>query len=241
MAGNTDLEAGTPGAGPGVRRKRRGRRWLLGTILVVVVIGVLSVLLVKPADGAPPLALPPGPGSVPAGAGSVDGAWTVGAGSLAGFRFRQTSLGKNSDVVGRTSAVTGNAVVAANRLSQATFTVDLTTIKVKGKIPPQFTKSLDTATDPQAKLTLTRPITLGSEVNKGAVLTLTATGNLTLHAVTRPVTFTISARRNGSNLETVGSIPITYSDWNIKPPKSYGAIGSIANHGSAEFLLVLHR
>jgi len=30
-------------------------------------------------------------------------------------------------------------------------------------------------------------------------------------------------------------------DWGIRPPRNYGPIGSLAHHGVAEFLLVLHR
>jgi hypothetical protein len=54
------------------------------------------------------------------------------------------------------------------------------------------------------------------------------------------VTFTVTGRRNRSALQATGSIPITFSDWAIKP-QNYGPIGSLANHGVAEFLLILHR
>ena len=55
------------------------------------------------------------------------------------------------------------------------------------------------------------------------------------------MTVTISGRRNGSALQVAGSIPIAFSDWGITGPKGYGFFGSLANHGVAEFLLVLHR
>ncbi len=51
----------------------------------------------------------------------------------------------------------------------------------------------------------------------------------------------ISARRDGSALQVAGSIPVTLSDWGIKAPAGYGFLGSLADHGVAEFLLVLHR
>jgi hypothetical protein len=36
-------------------------------------------------------------------------------------------------------------------------------------------------------------------------------------------------------------VPVAFTDWGIKPPQNYGPLGSLADHGLAEFLLVLHR
>jgi len=55
------------------------------------------------------------------------------------------------------------------------------------------------------------------------------------------VTVTLSARRDGTALQAAGSIPITLSRWGITEPASYGVVGSLASHGTAEFLLLLHR
>ena len=62
-----------------------------------------------------------------------------------------------------------------------------------------------------------------------------------MHGTSRLVTITISGRRNGPALQAAGSIPIAFSDWGIKGPAGYGVFGSLANHGTAEFLLLLHR
>ena len=37
----------------------------------------------------------------------------------------------------------------------------------------------------------------------------------------------------------MGSIPVPFGTWGIKGPKGYGAIGSLASHGIAEFRLIL--
>ena len=69
-----------------------------------------------------------------------------------------------------------------------------------------------------------------------------APGNLTLRGTTRLVTVTLAARRDGTALQAAGSIPITLSRWGITEPASYGIVGSLASHGTAEFLfLLLHR
>jgi hypothetical protein len=62
-----------------------------------------------------------------------------------------------------------------------------------------------------------------------------------MHGVSHPVTVTISGRRDGSALQAAGSIPVAFSDWGIKAPGGAGFLGSLANHGAAEFRLVLHR
>ena len=62
-----------------------------------------------------------------------------------------------------------------------------------------------------------------------------------MDGVTRLATATVSARRDGSALQVAGSIPVTFSAWGIKDPAGYGFFGSLANHGTAEFLVSAHR
>ena len=59
--------------------------------------------------------------------------------------------------------------------------------------------------------------------------------------MTRPVTVTVSGRRDGASLEVAGSIPVAFSRWDIKGPGGLGFLGSLADHGVAEFLLTLHQ
>jgi hypothetical protein len=55
------------------------------------------------------------------------------------------------------------------------------------------------------------------------------------------VAVTISARRDGSEIQAAGSIPVPFADWRIIGPAGYGLLGSLADHGTAEFRLVLDR
>lgn len=73
----------------------------------------------------------------------------------------------------------------------------------------------------------------------GATVTLTAPAQFTVGGATRPVTVTLTARRDGTALQAVGSIPVPFGTWGIKGPKGYGAVGSLASHGIAEFRLIL--
>jgi hypothetical protein len=54
--------------------------------------------------------------------------------------------------------------------------------------------------------------------------------------VTRSVAFELTARYSGSVLEEAGSIPVVFSNWNIKGPG-----WPLQDHGVVEFLLAMHR
>ena len=57
----------------------------------------------------------------------------------------------------------------------------------------------------------------------------------------RPVTVTLTARRDGPVLQAAGSIPVQFARWGIRQPAGFGPLGSLADNGDAEFLLILHR
>jgi polyisoprenoid-binding protein YceI len=218
--------------------KRRWLRWIVTTVAAIVVLVVLAAwAFVKFGPTAPPLALPAGPASSPAG--PLDGSWTVAGGSVAGFRVRETALGLSNDAVGRTTAVTGTLVISGSQVASAAIRVDLAAITVEGKPQPQVATSLRTGQYPDATFALAAPVTLSPAFADGAPAGLTATGLLTMNGTTRQVTVRVSARRDGSTLQVAGSIPVTFAAWHIKGPRGFGFLGSLADHGVAEFLLIL--
>jgi len=225
-----------PGAEP--PRRRRGWRWILGGMaaLVVLAIGATGAVVTL-TPGPAPLALPK---DAAAPSGPLDGTWHVTAGSVAGFRVRETILGFSNDVTGRTGDITGMVVVAGAQVSRATFRVSLGALTVGGKTrQPQLVKSLGVTAHPVATVTLTRPVPLPAAFSAGATVTRTAAATLTLNGITRPVTVTLSARRDGTAIEAAGMLPVAFSDFRITGPSGYGVFGSLASDGTAEFLLVL--
>jgi polyisoprenoid-binding protein YceI len=96
---------------------------------------------------------------------------------------------------------------------------------------------MDVASYPTGTFTLTKPIALGAVPAVGKIKSYSATGNLTLHGHTRPVTFTLNAERTASTIEVQGSIPVLFSNWGISNP-SIGGFVTTQNHGLLEFLLV---
>ena len=154
---------------------------------------------------------------------------------MAGFRLQESALGISNDVVGRTTGVTGMIVISGDRVTMATFRIDLATVKIDGKPQAQFAKSLGTRDYPSAAFTLARPVAVSPAFISGATITVTAIGHLVMHGSSHPVTVTISGRRDGSSLQAAGSIPVAFSHWGIKGPTGHGLFGSLASHGVAGF------
>lgn len=219
------------------RKQHRWLRWVgagLATVLVLAVAGTFVFIHFLGGPVPAPLALPKLTAAAAGNASApVNGTWMAGKGSLAGYRVREDFIGPGSSMVGRTSAVTGEVVIAHAEVTSASFRIGLTTVTVNGKAQPQLAKILDTARFPDATFTLTKPITIGSGLVMNKAFAVQATGLLTMHGTTRPVTFQATARDSGSLLEAAGSIPVVFPDWNIHTPEF------LQNQGLLEFLLVL--
>ncbi len=225
-------------------------KWLLFSVVGVVIIVVGGVFAIHQVQGKskPPLTLstvttttpPPtvagASTSAPALVG-VDGTWKVGSGSQAGYRIQETLFGVSNTAVGRTTAVTGSITIAGTTVSTGSFTVDLTKVASdRSQRDDQFqTRIMNTATFPTAKFSLTKPIDLKTLPADGIQVTEPATGDLTMHGVTKSVTFQVTAQRSGSEIQVNGSIPITFADWNISNPS--GGPATTGTTGSLEFLL----
>ena len=172
----------------------------------------------------------------------VSGSWTVASGSQAGFRVREklASLPAQSDAVGRTSDVSGTIVIDGTSVTSADFDVDLTTLKSDPAEPRRDNKipgALQTDQFPKATFTLTSPIDIGSATTTA---TVGATGDLTIHGVTKPVTIPIQATLIDDQLELVGKITFPMADFGITPP-SIGGFVTVENDGALEFKILLER
>ena len=170
--------------------------------------------------------------------GSLDGTWNIGSGSVVGYRVHETLFGQSNTATGRTSSVTGSLTVAGDTVTTGSFTADLTTVASdKSQRDHQFQgRIMNTATYPTATFKLTQPVALGSEPADGVTVTKQATGDLSLHGVTKSITFTVSVKRTGSTIAASGSVPIVFADYNIANP-SYAGTVTTDNHGTLEFLL----
>jgi hypothetical protein len=222
----------------GRTRRRHWWRWILGGAVALVVLGVgLTGAFVELASVPAPLALPR---VAAAPSGPLDGTWQVASHSVAGFRVRETVIGFSNDVVGRTGDVTGTMTVTGDQVRQAAFQIPLGTIVVDGKTrQPQLVESLGVTAHPVAAITLAQPMSLPAGFSSGAAVTRIVAARLMLNGVTRPVTVTLSARRDGTAIDVAGSLPVDFFAFRITGPAGYGFLGSLADNGTAEFLMIL--
>jgi len=88
---------------------RRWRRWLIGGMVAVAVLGVGGPFMYTQfveSNNPPPLSLStpesaPASAPGPAPSASLDGTWTVASGSQAGYRVNQNVAGQTATTVGR--------------------------------------------------------------------------------------------------------------------------------------------
>jgi len=129
-------------------------------------------------------------------------------------------------------------VAAGATIDKGDFTVDMTTVESdSGNRDRQFQgRIMDTSKFPTSTFTLTQPIELGSVPSEGQTVTASATGDLTLHGTSKPVTFDVQAQLKDGKIEVNGTIPIVFADYGIPNP-TFGP-ASTEDHGVLEFLLV---
>ncbi len=235
------------------RRRWGWKRWTIvgvAAALVLFVGGPYVYIHFIQAPTPAPLALDsPTPGSDPAGSGSstgsgdpaADGAWNTGTDSIVGYRIKETLFGQASEAVGRTSDVTGSVTIAGTQVTDGSFTVDMTTVRSdESRRDDQFNgRIMETSTYPTATFELTEPIDLGSIPGDGSQGRYDATGELTLHGVTNTVQFEVQAQRSGDAFEVVGSIPVTFADYDVGNP-SFGFV-TTEDNGLLEFDLVFSK
>ncbi len=191
----------------------------------------------------------PAASSVTTGEG-LDGTWNVDpsvgtfadfSSSFVGYRVDEELANVGAaTAVGRTPDVSGSLTLDGSTITTVDITADLSTLQSDesrrdGQLKRQ---ALETDTYPTATFSLTQPIDLGSAPADGQVIQATATGDLTIHGVTKSVELPVEALLSGDVVTVTGSIDILFADYGISRPTSF-AVLSIADHGTMEFQLQL--
>ena len=190
--------------------------------------------------------LPTGAGAV--GPDGMDGTWTVDASigsfsdfssSFVGYRVDETFTDQRANTaVGRTPDVEGSLTLSGSQVTAVEITADLTSLESDddrrdGQLRRQ---AIQTEQFPTSTFRLTSPIDLGAVPADGQAMQATATGELTLHGVTKTVEVPIEARLSGDVVTVTGSIEIQFADYDIEQPTSFIVL-SIEDHGTMEFQL----
>lgn len=184
-----------------------------------------SVPAQAPATAAPAAAAPAtaAPAAVAAGATR----WTLDpAGSEARFKAREQLAGHDlpNDAIGKTKSVQGAIVVDQQgtvSADQSKFEVDLGSLTSDQSRRDNFIKNntLNTAQYPTAVFVPTAVTGLPSPIPDSGDGAFQLTGNLTLHGVTKPVTWNVTAKKTGNQLTGTASTVIKLVDFGMTPPK----------------------
>lgn len=183
---------------------------------------------------------------------TLAGAWTVDTevessadvtSPFVGYRIQEelASIGAN-EAVGRTSEVTGSITVDGDQVTEGSIEADMTTLQSDQDMRDNQLRGRGLETDafPTASFTLTEAVTLPDDAASGEEFSFTATGDLTLHGVTRPVSIEFAASLTEGRIVIAGQADIVLADYEIEPPEGFSVV-SVADEGTFEFQLFLSR
>jgi polyisoprenoid-binding protein YceI len=216
--------------------------WILVPVLALVVIAGAGVSWMLSGSSAAPLTLEVGGFPPPAAsAGNLNGQWKVIPGpaketTSAGYRVVEKVAGGlvTDTATGRTGDVTGSVTVVGNRVTTATFTVNMTSLKSDKSLRDAVlkTNAIQTAKYPTAVFTLADPIAL-PDITPGRIYRVSARGTLLLHGVSKLVTVSLQYQQANTGFVVLADMPIVMGDYAIKAPSIAGVV-SVQNHGSFE-------
>jgi polyisoprenoid-binding protein YceI len=171
--------------------------------------------------------------------GTAGGEYTVSGESQVGYRVSENLFGQDTEAVGRTTDVTGGITLDGTTVTDASFEVDMTTVASdRSQRDGQFRgRIMSTDEFPTATFELTEPIDLGDLPGEGDEVTVEATGDLTLRGVTKSVTFELTARLDGGDIQIDADIPLDFDQFDI--PDASGGPAQVGRDGTLEVLLDL--
>lgn len=192
----------------------------------------------SPPDGTPTAGSTASPTAAPAT--TPDRAPTPGAtsarrivytivpdGTEARYRVREQLADRSlpSDAIGRTNAVTGQvALDPTGKIlpDQSKLVVDLTTLRSDSKMRDAFIQrnTLETQKYPTAEFVPTEAQGLPSPLPETGQLTFKLLGNLTIHGVTKPSTWDVTATVQGAEVTGQATTSIKFEDFGMTPPRA---------------------
>jgi polyisoprenoid-binding protein YceI len=173
--------------------------------------------------------------------GSVDGTWNVAADSVVGYRVKEVLAGLDTEAAGRSSGITGTMTISGTSLTATELTVDMTTFSSDdGRRDSQFNgRIMDVSKFPTATFKLTAPVEIGTMPTDGSSVTVEATGDLTLHGVTKSVVFDLTAKETNGRIGVVGSTHVVFADYSIPTPSN--GFAETGDNGTLELQLLFDK
>ncbi len=203
------------------------------TLLAVLTLASLSMTAQGPAPGAAPGA-GRGPGAPPPPTAGAK--LEIGEGSSATYRVTEQFVGVTftNEAVGTTNLVSGSLTINADGsvAPGSKLTVDLRGLKSDQDQRDGFiqNRTLETAKFPYAEFVPTKVTGLDKMIPMAGQAGVSLTGNLTIHGVTKEVTFQGIATFNPRDSSVAGraKTTLTFDEFGITPPK-IGRLASVDN------------
>ncbi len=152
----------------------------------------------------------------------------VPGGSEARYRVREqlARLSFPSDAVGTTRAISGQVVVNPDGTivsEESKIVVDLTTLRSDESRRDNYIQNntLQTSRFPTAEFVPKEIRGLPSPLPDSGEGQFQLSGDLTLHGVTRPVTWEVTARLDGQTLTGSATTSFTFADFNLTVPQVF--------------------
>ena len=193
-----------------------------GMMLTALLIPML-VLSAQTKQAAKPAAKKPSAAAAPVG---VPMRFRVGAtGNEARYRVRELLAASTveNDAVGATAALTGGLVIdASGKVDTAgsKWTVDLTTLKSDRSMRDRYVqgRTLETERFPTAVLVVTEIKGLPAMLPDSATLTLTLLGHFTVHGVTKPTSWDVTAKVLGDHISGTATTHLKFAEYDMALP-----------------------
>ncbi len=218
--------------------------------LIVIVIGVSAFIyfVLFPTSSPKPFALKVVTTAPVSTGTSLAGRWKIAAGSQAGYRVREKLgfLPAESDAVGRTSEISGQALVteSADRVTipAASFKVAVNTLRSNEAMRDEHiqTIGLQSATYPTATFVLSSPLRLPAGALDGRAFNTSVTGVFDIHGTSRRETVPIQIALSSAEIQAVGSLTFPWGTFNMTAPSVAGFV-NVSNEATMEFDLHLQR
>ena len=148
------------------------------------------------------------------------------AGNEVRFIVREQLVGFTlpNDAIGKSSAITGGILLDGTGTvdsSGSRISVDLGSLTSDRDRRDNFIKRRTLMVDsfPTAALTVTALHGLPATLPASGTLTFTLVGNFTVHGVTKPTTWQVTALANGGELTGKASTHIRFGDFNMTAPR----------------------
>ena len=189
-------------------------------------------------DDAPgPLTLNSSTGQSSPTAANGSGNWQATSASQVGYRVKELLFGQDTEAVGRTNSVNGSLTINDKTVSAVDLSVDMASVTSdQSRRDGQFRgRIMEVGKYPTSTFKLTNPITL-PELPDTTAQTVSATGDLMIHGVTKSVTTDLKVARDSDTVKVQGAIPVKFSDYDIDNPSFAGV--TTEDNGTLELLVV---